>query len=103
MRQAEELGFKTHDGVELFYRRWPAVAAKPRGAVLLFHRGDARSDQALHVARAQRMAREEPDHPRGLVVLHELLQVLLRLWKDHRPAQWAPPLPIVNLRRAGIR
>ena len=49
MRQAEELGFKTHDGVELFYRRWPAVAAKPRGAVLLFHRGHEHSGRMAHL------------------------------------------------------
>jgi alpha-beta hydrolase superfamily lysophospholipase len=31
--------FSTHDGVTLFYRRWPVASGAPRGAILLFHRG----------------------------------------------------------------
>ena len=42
-RAVEEKTFRTHDGVELFYRFWPAVpgtaGAAPRGAIVLFHRG----------------------------------------------------------------
>jgi alpha-beta hydrolase superfamily lysophospholipase len=48
MRQAEERNFATHDGVELFYRRWPA-AAKPRGAILLFHRGHEHGGRMAHL------------------------------------------------------
>ncbi len=49
MRQAQEQSFKTHDGVELFYRRWPAASAKARGAVLLFHRGHEHSGRMAHL------------------------------------------------------
>ena len=38
-RVAEESHFATHDGQQLFYRRWPALTAARRGAVVLFHRG----------------------------------------------------------------
>ncbi len=49
MRLAEEKTFRTHDGVELFYRRWPA--AKPaKGAILLFHRGHEHSGRMAHLA-----------------------------------------------------
>ncbi len=43
MRNAEEHFFTTHDGVELFYRRWPALRAPARGAIALFHRGHEHS------------------------------------------------------------
>ena len=42
MREAQELRFTTHDGVELFYRHWPAEVADtaaPRRAIVMFHRG----------------------------------------------------------------
>ena len=40
-RVAEESTFATHDGQQLFYRRWPALTAERRGAVVLFHRGQS--------------------------------------------------------------
>jgi alpha-beta hydrolase superfamily lysophospholipase/SAM-dependent methyltransferase len=49
MRVATEASFTTHDGVELFYRYWPAATAKPRGAVLLFHRGHEHSGRIAHL------------------------------------------------------
>lgn len=48
-RRPEELQFTTHDGVALFYRRWPALAARRRGAVLLFHRGHEHSARMAHL------------------------------------------------------
>ena len=48
-RVAQEKTFRTHDGVELFYRYWPA-AEKPRGAILLFHRGHEHSGRMAHLA-----------------------------------------------------
>ena len=49
MRQVEEHVFTTHDGVDLFYRYWPALAEKPRGAVVIFHRGHEHSGRMAHV------------------------------------------------------
>ncbi len=49
MRPVEEKIFRTHDGVELFYRHWPA-AGTPRGAILLFHRGHEHSGRMAHLA-----------------------------------------------------
>jgi alpha-beta hydrolase superfamily lysophospholipase len=37
-RPVSEHHFETHDGVQLFYRHWPATAPR-RGAVVMFHRG----------------------------------------------------------------
>ncbi|QEX15802.1 hypothetical protein FRZ44_10890 [Hypericibacter terrae] len=48
MRPVEEHKFLTHDGVELFYRYWPAAGA-PRGAVVLFHRGHEHSGRVAHL------------------------------------------------------
>jgi alpha-beta hydrolase superfamily lysophospholipase len=48
-RAAQEKTFRTHDGIELFYRYWPA-AATPRGAILLFHRGHEHSGRMAHLA-----------------------------------------------------
>jgi alpha-beta hydrolase superfamily lysophospholipase len=48
MRPVEERSFQTHDGVDLFYRYWPAPAAK--GAVVLFHRGHEHSGRMGHLA-----------------------------------------------------
>ncbi len=50
MRPVEEHTFRTHDGVELFYRYWPSVSAPPRGAILLFHRGHEHSGRVAHLA-----------------------------------------------------
>ncbi len=49
MRAVEEKTFTTHDGVELFYRYWPASAVS-RGAVVLFHRGHEHSGRVAHLA-----------------------------------------------------
>lgn len=43
MRRSEELAFTTDDGIELFYRRWPATAVPGGRALVLFHRGHEHS------------------------------------------------------------
>ncbi len=48
-RAVEEKTFRTHDGVELFYRYWPAAGSTPEGAVVLFHRGHEHSGRMAHV------------------------------------------------------
>ena len=50
MRPVEEQTFSTHDGVELSYRHWPAVAGAARGAIVLFHRGHEHSGRMAHLA-----------------------------------------------------
>src|SRR5262245_3037316 len=52
MRESSNHHFVTHDGVELFYRHWPAAAVsdEPRRAVLLFHRGREHSGRIGHLA-----------------------------------------------------
>ncbi|MGE0012971.1 MAG: bifunctional alpha/beta hydrolase/class I SAM-dependent methyltransferase [Azoarcus sp.] len=40
--------FSTHDGVELYYRHWPA-AGERRGAVVMFHRGHEHSGRMAHL------------------------------------------------------
>ena len=47
-RHVEEKTFQTHDGVELFYRHWPA-AGRRRGAIVLFHRGHEHSGRMAHL------------------------------------------------------
>lgn len=47
MQSAEELTFTTHDGVELFYRHWPAEGT-PRGAIVMLHRGHEHSGRMAH-------------------------------------------------------
>ncbi|WP_426954283.1 bifunctional alpha/beta hydrolase/class I SAM-dependent methyltransferase [Muricoccus radiodurans] len=50
-RPVEEGRFRTHDGTELFYRRWPVAPGTPRrGAVLLVHRGHEHSGRVAHLA-----------------------------------------------------
>ena len=49
MRSAIESRFTTHDGVELFYRHWPAQTPRPAGAVALFHRGHEHSGRMAHL------------------------------------------------------
>ena len=44
-----ERRFTTHDGVQLFFRHWPATTQKRRGAVLLFHRGHEHSGRVAHL------------------------------------------------------
>lgn len=48
-RLCEEKTFITHDGVELFYRYWPATSEKPKGAITLFHRGHEHSGRLMHI------------------------------------------------------
>jgi alpha-beta hydrolase superfamily lysophospholipase len=48
MRTGDDKAFTTHDGVELYYRHWPA-AGTPRGAVVLFHRGHEHSGRMAHL------------------------------------------------------
>ena len=48
-RTADERTFRTHDGVDLFYRHWPAPDGPARGAILLFHRGHEHSGRMAHL------------------------------------------------------
>ena len=48
-RQPVEQFFKTHDGVDLFYRRWPAAQLPARGTIVLFHRGHEHSGRMAHL------------------------------------------------------
>ncbi len=48
-RTAHERTFRTHDGVDLFYRHWPATGAIVRGAIVLFHRGHEHSARMAHL------------------------------------------------------
>lgn len=50
MRAVEEKTFRTHDGVDLFYRHWPVTTGTPRGAIVLFHRGHEHSGRMAHLA-----------------------------------------------------
>jgi alpha-beta hydrolase superfamily lysophospholipase len=47
-RPVVERTFATHDGVDLFYRHWPA-SGTPRGALVLFHRGHEHSGRLAHL------------------------------------------------------
>ena len=48
-RPVRERTFRTHDGVDLFYRHWPAIAATARGAIVMFHRGHEHSGRLDHI------------------------------------------------------
>ncbi len=48
-RPVEEHRFASHDGLELFYRHWPAQSENPRGAILMFHRGHEHSARMAHL------------------------------------------------------
>jgi alpha-beta hydrolase superfamily lysophospholipase len=48
-RTVQERTFRTHDGVDLFYRHWPAPDGPPRGAIVLFHRGHEHSGRMAHL------------------------------------------------------
>ncbi len=48
-RTVEERTFRTHDGVPLFYRHWPATASQARGAIVLLHRGHEHSGRMAHL------------------------------------------------------
>ncbi|MGQ7246323.1 bifunctional alpha/beta hydrolase/class I SAM-dependent methyltransferase [Halomonas sp. V046] len=53
--RAQQGTFTTHDGVELFYRHWPAAdserraTATPRRAIVLFHRGHEHGERMAHL------------------------------------------------------
>ncbi|GAB7530370.1 bifunctional alpha/beta hydrolase/class I SAM-dependent methyltransferase [Pseudomonas sp. 3A(2025)] len=52
MRDVIALHFSTHDGVELFYRHWPArgvMPGSPRQAIVLLHRGHEHSGRIAHL------------------------------------------------------
>ena len=55
-RPVSEHHFETHDGVQLFYRQWPAIAPR-RGAVVMFHRGHEHSGRIAHLPDELRAAR----------------------------------------------
>ncbi|WP_432348530.1 bifunctional alpha/beta hydrolase/class I SAM-dependent methyltransferase (plasmid) [Shinella yambaruensis] len=44
-----ESAFASHDGVELFYRAWPARSGAAKGAVVLLHRGHEHSGRVAHI------------------------------------------------------
>jgi alpha-beta hydrolase superfamily lysophospholipase len=48
-RQVEERKFTADDGVELFYRHWPATRPERKGAILLFHRGHEHGARMAHL------------------------------------------------------
>ena len=48
-RPVEEHTFTSHDGTELFYRKWPALTGKAKGAILLFHRGHEHGGRMAHI------------------------------------------------------
>ena len=48
-RSVQDHHFSTHDGVSLFYRRWPVASGTPRGAILLFHRGHEHGGRVAHL------------------------------------------------------
>ena len=47
-RAVSEHRFITHDGVDLFYRHWPAIGER-RGAVVMFHRGHEHSGRLAYL------------------------------------------------------
>ena len=64
-RPCEGGRFRTHDGVELFYRHWPvATGVARRGSVLLVHRGHEHSGRVAHLA-------DELDLPEFDVFAHD--------------------------------
>ncbi|MEK1887365.1 MAG: bifunctional alpha/beta hydrolase/class I SAM-dependent methyltransferase [Phyllobacterium sp.] len=46
--RVEEAVFRTHDGTELFYRRWPARGVA-NGAIVLLHRGHEHGGRVTHL------------------------------------------------------
>lgn len=44
-----ETVFASHDGVELFYRYWPARSGTPKGAIVLLHRGHEHGGRVAHL------------------------------------------------------
>jgi alpha-beta hydrolase superfamily lysophospholipase/SAM-dependent methyltransferase len=49
IESAEEKSFASHDGASIFYRYWPALSGKPRGAIILLHRGHEHSGRVAHL------------------------------------------------------
>jgi len=49
VRACIERIFRTHDGVELFFRHWPATEGRARGAVVMLHRGHEHSGRIQHL------------------------------------------------------
>ena len=49
VRSAQERVFRTHDGIDLFYRHWPAPEGPARGAIVLLHRGHEHSGRMAHL------------------------------------------------------
>lgn len=47
-RPVTEHTFTTHDGVDVFYRHWPATGTR-RGAIVMFHRGHEHSGRMAHL------------------------------------------------------
>ncbi len=47
-RPIQEQRFAAHDGVEIFYRHWPA-AGPSHGAIVVFHRGHEHSGRVAHL------------------------------------------------------
>ncbi|MEN0098284.1 MAG: bifunctional alpha/beta hydrolase/class I SAM-dependent methyltransferase [Brucella pseudogrignonensis] len=48
-REPLESHFVTHDGTSLFYRFWPARSEKPKGVIVLLHRGHEHSGRVSHL------------------------------------------------------
>ncbi len=46
-RTAVENTFTTHDGEQLFYRKWPSLSNKAKGAIVIFHRGHEHSGRLI--------------------------------------------------------
>ncbi|WP_332304786.1 bifunctional alpha/beta hydrolase/class I SAM-dependent methyltransferase [Rhizobium sp. GR12] len=42
--------YASHDGVELFYRTWPARSGTAKGAIVLLHRGHEHGGRVAHIA-----------------------------------------------------
>jgi alpha-beta hydrolase superfamily lysophospholipase len=49
-RSCTEHSFIASDGARLFYRHWPALGSRSRGAVGIFHRGHEHSGRVMHLA-----------------------------------------------------
>jgi alpha-beta hydrolase superfamily lysophospholipase/SAM-dependent methyltransferase len=49
IESAKEKTFASHDGARIFYRYWPAASGKPKGAIILLHRGHEHSGRVAHL------------------------------------------------------
>lgn len=45
-----ESAFASHDGLDLFYRTWPARSGTAKGAIVLLHRGHEHGGRVAHIA-----------------------------------------------------